>query len=192
MADLIRTTRERSGLTGTGLAERLGITVGAVSQMERSEREGTIKLETLDRALAAMGRRLTMSTIPSSPFVEFLPDAVTGQMNAALDEHDGSYALRVLTHAASIVRQHADEFSDADLDTRASSLKDPRWEQLFQAVYGDAIPESRRPAWAAPTKLSRRWYVSRFAPLRERAKLATPARLRALNIFIDERSLSTA
>ncbi|MDR5699626.1 helix-turn-helix domain-containing protein [Agromyces aerolatus] len=192
MSDLIRTTRERTGLTGADLAARLGITAGAVSQMERSERDGTVKLETLDRALAAMGCRLALTARPSSPFAEFLPDAVTDRMNAALDERDGSYALRLLTHAASVVRQHSDEFSDADLATRASSLKDPRWEQLFQAVYGDAIPAARRPAWAAPSKLSRRWYVSRFAPLRERAKRTTPPRLRALNIFLDERSLSTA
>lgn len=192
MTDLLRAAREQAGLTGAELAARLGVTPGAVSQLERSEREGTIKLQSLERALAATGRRLLMHTIEDSPFADYLPDSVTDRMNAALAAGDPSYALRVLTHAASMIRQYSEEFRDAELSARGSTLRDPRWEQLFQAVYGAAIPDERRPTWVAPTRLRRRWYVSRFAPLRERAKHTTPPQLRALNIFIDERSLATA
>lgn len=191
MSDLIRTTRDELGLTGADLAMRLGITVGAVSQMERSEREGTIKLDTLDRALAAMGRRLTLGAAPTSAYVDYTPAAVTDQVNDALDDRDGSYALRLITHAASVVRDDADKLSDDELRDRPSRIKDPRWEQLFRAVYGDAIPEHRRPDWALPSRLDRRWYVSRFPPLREKAKVSTPDWLRDLNIYIDENSLST-
>ena len=31
------------------------------------------------------------------------------------------------------------------LSARGSTLRDARWEQLFQAVYGAAIPDERRP-----------------------------------------------
>ncbi|WP_136706207.1 helix-turn-helix domain-containing protein [Agromyces sp. H66] len=191
MSDLIRTTRDELGLTGADLADRLGVTVGAISQMERSEREGGIKLETLDRALGAMGRRLTIDAVPATAYADYTPAAVTDQVNDALDDRDGSYALRLITHAASVLREDADKLGDDELRDRPSQIKDPRWEQLFRALYGDAIPESRRPDWATPTKLNRRWYVSRFPPLREKAKVSTPPRLRDLNIYIDANSLST-
>ncbi len=191
MSDLIRTTREELGLTGADLAERLGVTVGAISQMERSEREGRIKLETLDRALGAMGRRLSIGAAPATSYADYTPAAVTDQVNDALDDRDGSYALRLITHAASVLQDVADKMSDAELRSRPSQIKDARWEQLFRALYGDAIPARRRPEWAMPSKLKRRWYVSRFAPLREKAKTETPDRLRRLNIYIDANSLST-
>lgn len=191
MSDLIRTTREGLGLTGADLAGRLGVTVGAISQMERSEREGRIRLDTLERALETMGRRLSIGTSPDSPYADYTPAALTDQVNDALDERDGSYALRLITHAASVLKEDADKLTDAELRTRPSQIKDDRWEQLFRAVYGDAIPEQRRPDWAAPARLNRRWYVSRFAPLREKAKTSTPERLRQLNIYLDANSLST-
>jgi transcriptional regulator with XRE-family HTH domain len=191
MSDLIRTTRDELGLTGADLAARLGVTGGAISQIERSEREGRIRLDTLERALEAMGRRLSIGTSPDSPYSEYTPVAITDQVNDAIDARDGSYALRLITHAASVLKDEPDKLSDAELRTRPSQIKDGRWEQLFRAVYGDAIPEERRPDWAKPTKLNRRWYVSRFAPLREKAKFSTPDRLRELNIYIDANSLST-
>lgn len=191
MSDLIRTTRDELGLTGAELAARLGVTVGAISQMERSEREGSVKLETLDRALGAMGRRLSIATAPATAYVDYTPAAVTDQVNDALDDRDSSYALRLITHAASVLRDDADKLSDDELRDRPSQIKDPRWEQFFRALYGDAIPAERRPEWATPSRLNRRWYVSRFAPLREKAKTSTPERLRDLNIYIDANSLST-
>lgn len=191
MSDLIRTAREELGLTGADLAERLGVTVGAISQMERSEREGRIKLETLERALGVMERRLSIGMSSDSPYADYTPAAVTDQVNDALDERDGSYALRLISHAASVLKEEPDKLTDAELRTRPSQIKDGRWEQLFRAVYGDAIPEERRPQWAKPAKLNRRWYVSRFPPLREKAKTSTPDRLRELNIYIDANSLST-
>jgi transcriptional regulator with XRE-family HTH domain len=191
MSDLIRSSREQLGLTGAQLAERLEVSAGAVSQMERSERAGSIKIESLDRALAALGRRLAIGATERSPYAPFTPAAVTDEVNAALDRKDGSYALRLIAHAADVVKNASDRFSDEDLADRPSQIKDRRWEQLFRAVYGDAIPTLRRPAWSTATRLPRRWYVSRFAPLRERAKTSTPPRLRELNIYIDERSLST-
>ncbi len=191
MSDLIRTTRGDLGWSGAALAERLGVTVGAISQLERSEREGSIKIETLERALAAMGLRLALSARADNALSDYTPSSVTDQVNDALDDQDGSYALRIITHAASVLRDDVDELSDAELRERPSQIKDQRWEQLFRAVYGGAIPPERRPAWAEPQRLNRRWYVSRFAPLREKAKETTPERLRELNIFIDENSLAT-
>ncbi|BDZ65480.1 helix-turn-helix domain-containing protein [Agromyces mangrovi Wang et al. 2018] len=170
MSDLIRTTRADLGWSGAALAERLGVTVGAISQLERSEREGTIKMDSLERALASMGRRLTLSARADSALGDYTPAAVTDQVNDALDDRDGSFALRIITHAASVLRDDVDGLSDAELRERPSQIKDQRWEQLFRAVYGGAIPPERRPDWAEPQRLNRRWYVSRFARFARRRK----------------------
>jgi transcriptional regulator with XRE-family HTH domain len=192
MSDLIRTARRSQGLSGRELADRLGITVGAVSQMERSEREGRIQLATLRKALGALGRQLVLDDPPESPYSRFAPEPATAAVQAALDDGDETYALRLLTQAVHAARDHGEELTASELQIRPSQLADRRWEALFRALYASALPEERRPDWTHTQRLPRRWYVSRFDSLRRRADSSTPAFLRDLNIFIDERSLSRA
>ena len=191
MSNLIQTTRLRLGVTGAELALRMGITQGAVSQLERSEREGTIRLETLERALASMGRRVGYASVEESPLARYGAEAVTDDINAALDSGSETFALRVLTRAVQVITDRSDEFCEQNL-ARESVIKDRKWEALFGALYGQALPVKDKPTWATPRRLSRPWYVSQFEPLRERAKTSTPPELRRLNIFVDERSLSRA
>lgn len=193
MTDLIRTARKHAGLTGAQLADRLGITVGAVSRMERSERGGTIQIDTLRRALTATGHDLRLETAPHDPYAAFAPANVTDDINLALDEDRPEYALRLLTQAAATIAEHPDRFDEEALERRPSQIGDNRWEQLFRAVIGDAITSSCRPAWAQPTRLPRAWYpFGQYPSLRQRAKDGTPDRLKKLNIMIDQRSLSRA
>lgn len=189
MSNLIQTARIEAGVTNAELARRLGVTAGAVSQLERSERDGSIRWESLERALAALDRRPVLAMTTASREAAYDAEAITDSINRALDDGDETFALRVLTRGAQ--RAKASSISDR-LAERASKIKDPRWESLFGAVYGDALPGDQKPEWAHPARLPRRWYVSRFAPLRERAKTTTPARLRELNIFLDARSLERA
>ncbi|WP_285116472.1 helix-turn-helix domain-containing protein [Leifsonia sp. fls2-241-R2A-40a] len=191
MANLIQATRLRLGVTGAELAARLGVTPAAISQLERSEREGTIRLESLERALGAMGLNVGYSATDDRPLQRYGAEAVTDDINAALDSGREDLALRLLTRAVQAVTTRRNEFGTADA-ARVSVIKDRKWETLFGALYGQAIPEKDKPAWASPQRLSRPWFVSQFEPLRERAKVTTPLELRRLNIFIDERSLSRA
>ena len=89
MGDLIRTSRSRAGLTGAQLAERLGITVGAVSHMERSERRGTMQLDTLRRALTAMGQDIRLDAVATDPYAAFTRAYVTDEINRAIDHDSG-------------------------------------------------------------------------------------------------------
>ncbi|MGO4300397.1 helix-turn-helix domain-containing protein [Leifsonia sp. RAF41] len=189
MPNLIQATRQRLGISGAALAQRLGVTQGAISQLEKSEREGTIRVESLERALAAMGGHFVYSVVEEHPLARYGAEAVTDEINAALDSGSEAYAFRVLTRAAQVVRESGDEFGEREL-ARQSVIKDRKWETLFAALYGQAIPVKEKPAWATPRKLSRPWFVSQFEPLRERAKTSTPPELRDLNIFIDARSLT--
>jgi transcriptional regulator with XRE-family HTH domain len=60
---LIRTARLGSGLTQQQLAARLGITQGAVAQLESAHANPT--LATLERALRATGHRLDLRLLPA-------------------------------------------------------------------------------------------------------------------------------
>lgn len=190
MSNLIQTTREELGLTGSQLAARLGTTAAAVSQLERSERDGTIKLASLRRALTAMGRRPIIDVAVDTPGAEYSPDALTDAINTALDQGDETFALRLLTRGAQVARSNPGVTSETT--SRTSRIKDPKWEALFLAIYGEALPEPMRMRLGEPRPLERRWYVSKYPPLRERAKHSTPQMLRDLNIYLDDRSLARA
>lgn len=187
MSNLIQTARREQGVTNAELARRLGVTPGAVSQLERSEREGSIRWESLHRALGELGRRPIISMSTASPRDAYDAEGVTDSINRALDDGDETFALRLLTRAAQAIR--ATPTAAGDPTARPSRISDPKWETLFGAVYGDALAPERRPEWASPKPLARRWYVSQFAPLRDRAKATTPGRLRELNIYLDAKSL---
>jgi transcriptional regulator with XRE-family HTH domain len=58
----IKRVRLSRGLSVRGFASRLGVTAGAVSQMERSEAAGKIGVDTLRRALEALGEDLVLTT----------------------------------------------------------------------------------------------------------------------------------
>lgn len=192
MSNLIQSTRTQRRLTGRDLASRLGTTAGAVSQMERSERDGTIQLATLERALRAMGMQTRVGTREETPASRYGPEGVTQTLNEALDEGDTSFALRALTRSTQQLAQHPDAFTADELHYRPSRIKDHRWESLFRALYAAALPQTVRVEWKTAHRLNRPWYPSEYAALRERAKTTTPPELRALNIFIDQRSLARA
>lgn len=187
MSNLIQTARLEQGVTNAELAQRLGVTRGAISQLERSEREGSIRWETLERALDALGRRPIVSMSETKSRRAYDAESVTDSINQALDDGDETFALRLLTRAAQVVREAGP--AEADPWARSSRIKDAKWEALFGAVYGAALSSDDLPAWASPQRLPRRWYVSQFAPLRERAKTTTPTLLRELNIYLDANSL---
>ena len=61
----IRRARLAHGVGVRELARRLGVTPGAVSQMERSEAKGVIQMDTLQRALAAVNDFAVAETTPA-------------------------------------------------------------------------------------------------------------------------------
>lgn len=58
-SELIKEARKRAGLTQSELAQAMGTTQSAVARLER--RGSSLTLRSLDRALAAMGKRLVLS-----------------------------------------------------------------------------------------------------------------------------------
>jgi len=68
----LRGIRYALGMSVNDVARRAGVTGPAVSQAERSERAGTIRLETLRRFAAAMDCRVVYAVVPAGS----LEDAV--------------------------------------------------------------------------------------------------------------------
>ena len=95
-----------------------------------------------------MGRRLSIGAAPATSYADYTPAAVTDQArNHALDDRDGSYALRLITHAASVLQDVADKMSDAELRSRPS--------QIQGRTLGAAVPGGlrRRHPRAAPARV---------------------------------------
>ncbi len=62
----IRAIRDALGMSAADLGRRMNVTGPAVSALERSERDGTARLETLRRAAAALDCTLVYAFIPNS------------------------------------------------------------------------------------------------------------------------------
>jgi predicted DNA-binding mobile mystery protein A len=63
----LRAIREALGMNTRDLAERMGVTQSRVSQIERAEEHGSIRLETLQRAAQALNCQLQYVLVPNEP-----------------------------------------------------------------------------------------------------------------------------
>lgn len=68
----IRALRNALGMTSAQLASRLGVAQPSVIELEQSEAEKRITLQTLERAAEALGCRLVYVLIPQKPLEETL------------------------------------------------------------------------------------------------------------------------
>ena len=66
----IRTIRESLGMTQSQLAARLKITQQALNDLEKSEAEGRITLDSLRRLASALGCRFVYAAVPEQPLGE--------------------------------------------------------------------------------------------------------------------------
>jgi transcriptional regulator with XRE-family HTH domain len=82
---LIRSTRERHGLTQAQLALRAGTSQNAVSRMERDEISSSV--DTIQRLLAAMGEQLELSVrrIDRGFDADHLADSMAQTMDERLE-----------------------------------------------------------------------------------------------------------
>lgn len=70
----IRAIRESLGMSGAELGRRIGVSAQAVSAMERSERSGAIRLETLERAANALGCDVVYALVPRQDLQRLVED----------------------------------------------------------------------------------------------------------------------
>ena len=161
MTGMIREARKRYRITIYELAERLGVTAGAVSHLEKSEHAGTIKVATLERALQAMGESLEMTSKPITMESRRLmsartaADAIGGELRAG----DNDAALRLTTQAIDHFRQATSSNEVTDFLKEPAPIEDNRWDTLFATAIRW---ESQRrgispPAWTEREPLPTDW-----------------------------------
>lgn len=193
MASTIKATRRAAGIAVKDLAARLNVTPSAVSQLERSEADGTIKLNTLREALEAMGSTLRVTAGAEGRMSRYAPYRVADSLtDSLLKDSDPTFPLRLLTHAIKELSENIAEIDPIEVEIAPTPLPDKRWDTFMRAAYANAIPVGERPAWTRTSKLVEPWFLSAYPALRERARKNTPPYLRELNIFVDERSLTRA
>lgn len=80
----VRAIREALGMSQAQLAGRMGISRQSVQDLEKSEAERRITLDSLDRAARAMGCRVVYSLVPESGSLDELLERRANQVADAL------------------------------------------------------------------------------------------------------------
>lgn len=62
----VRAIRDALGMSAAGLAQRLGVTPQSVADLERSEAQGTVQLNSLRRAAEALDCTVVYALVPNS------------------------------------------------------------------------------------------------------------------------------
>jgi predicted DNA-binding mobile mystery protein A len=73
----LRAIRDALGMTSVQFARRLDVSQPSISELEQSELNGTVKLQTLQRAAEALGCRLVYAIIPDRPLAEIVQERAT-------------------------------------------------------------------------------------------------------------------
>lgn len=172
----IKRARISRGITVRELAKRLGVTPGAVSQMERSEAKGTIQLGTLRRALGAMGvtdevivvgDRPHEASYPPAPF-ERREDRVTYELHRAVAKKlldDPESVRRVIPDNVAKLRAHVSGALVHDWLDRWLALRDAPIGELVDAMLAtDELGKEMRqngPFMGVLTKVERLGAIAR-------------------------------
>jgi len=133
VGDWIASTRREVGWSQADLARRLGVTPASVSHWENHERNGTIRLATLDRALRAMRRRLATFAALDTPAIDVWWDraAFAGVPEVGRGTERAAWRARVRVRTPAIV-------ADALVERNQLSLAD-----LWVAAEGHMIATSQ-------------------------------------------------
>ena len=102
----IRAIRDALGMTGVQYATRLRVRPQTLELIEKSEANGTVRLDTLRRAAEALDCTLVYALVPKTS----LDDAVKNRAR--------KIAMRELKRVAHTMKLEAQEIGEADLDER--------------------------------------------------------------------------
>lgn len=191
MSDIIRSARRRAGLSMLDLAARLEVSESAISQMERSEREGTIRVTTMNRALHALGHDLLLTSTPRSRLSRYAPARLGHDVAIALGQSDKPTAMRLLTQSAEYLRERRQAFDPDEIEAPPSRLPDPAWDAFARALYRRSLGADA-PAWTKAKRLPHPTYLLDEPSFRARADRSPDLGMKRLNILVDRRSFSRA
>ncbi len=105
----IRAIRDALGMSGKQFAGRLGIRPQSLVNLEKSEANATIRLDTLQRAAEALGCTLVYALVPNTSLEE------------QVRERAHQIARRDLERVAHTMKLEAQETGNADLEERIAA-----------------------------------------------------------------------
>lgn len=85
----LRAIRDALGMTTGQFARRLGVSQPRVIKLEKSEVDGTLTLQTLQRAAEALGCRVVYTLVPDKPLADIVrerAEAVADRMASAVEQ----------------------------------------------------------------------------------------------------------
>ena len=113
----VRAIRDALGMTGADLASRLGVAQPTIAQLEKSEAAGTIQLDTLRRAAAAMDCALVYALVPNGSLDEIVRRRARTVAERELAATDQSMRLEAQTPPPELredlIRERAEELVDS-------------------------------------------------------------------------------
>jgi predicted DNA-binding mobile mystery protein A len=122
----IRAIRTALGMPATALAKKLQISPSVMTRLERSERDGTISLDSLRKIANALDSEVVYAIVPRRSLDEFLAERAHGE---------ASRRYRRVTHTMALEEQRVNEDETRaqtdELATRLAANADRRlWNQF--------------------------------------------------------------
>jgi len=93
----IKAIREALGLTSAQLGKRMGVSQPRILDIEKSEKLGTVTLDTLERAANAMDCKVVYALVPKNPLQEVVEDRARVLANKQMNITGHNMALEAQT-----------------------------------------------------------------------------------------------
>lgn len=114
----IRAIRGALGMTTGELGERMGVTQSRVSQLERSEELGSIRLDTLERAARALNCHLRYVFVPDEPLEDMVQRQARLRAMAEVDAVTHTMALEDQAPEPGVIETQVEELAERFVDRR--------------------------------------------------------------------------
>ena len=113
-----RAIREALGMTTAELGQRMGLTQSRVSQIERSEELGSIRLDTLERAAQALNCQVRYVFVPNEPLEEMVQRQARLRAQAEVDAVTHTMALEDQVPEPGVLDSLVQEMAERFVDER--------------------------------------------------------------------------
>jgi predicted DNA-binding mobile mystery protein A len=114
----VRAIREALGMTTAELGQRMGLTQSRVSQIERSEELGSIRLDTLERAAQALNCQVHYVFVPNEPLEEMVQRQARLRAQAEVDAVTHTMALEDQVPEPDVLDSLVTEMAERFVDER--------------------------------------------------------------------------
>jgi predicted DNA-binding mobile mystery protein A len=114
----VRAIREALGMTTAELGRRMGLTQSRVSQIERSEELGSIRLDTLERAAQALNCQVRYVFVPNEPLEEMVQRQARLRAQAEVDAVTHTMALEDQVPEPGVLDSLVQEMAERFVDER--------------------------------------------------------------------------